>query len=111
MQGICFFFEERIGCAKAARPHAGHANPTCILAARLNARGCVSFWRRMHGSAVPSKPGAVAGQKSTPRAFWQSASMHGVCVYHLWAAMKDRGKLRAFLEDAYMHGPRPQAPP
>ena len=43
MHGICFSFEERIGCAKAARPHARHANPTCMLAARLNARGCVSF--------------------------------------------------------------------
>ena len=88
MHGICFSFEERIGCAKAARPHAGHANPACILAARLNARGCVSFWRRMHGSAAPSKPGgAVAGQTSNPHAFWQSASMHGVCVYHLWAGL------------------------
>ena len=85
MHGIYFSFEERIGCAEAARPHAGHANPTCILAARLNARGCVSFWRRMHGSAAPSKPGAAAGQKSTPRGFRQSASMHGVCVYHLTA--------------------------
>ena len=69
-----FSFEERIGCAKAARPHAGHANPTCFLAARLNARGCVSFWRRMHGSGCSVEARrAVSGQKNNLRAFWQSA--------------------------------------
>ena len=44
MHGVCFSFQKKIGCAKAARPHAGHANPTCKLEARLNARGSVSFW-------------------------------------------------------------------
>ena len=34
------------------RPHAGHANPTCVLAARLNAHGCVSFLEGIQGSAV-----------------------------------------------------------
>ena len=105
MHGIYFSFEERIGCAKAARPHAGHTNPTCILAACLNARGCVSFWRRMHGSAAPSKPGgAVAGQKSTPRAFWQSASMHGACVYHLTAICARANRFVTTLTNAFRHG-------
>ena len=44
MHGICFSFEDRIGGAKAARPHAGHADPICILEARLNARGYVSIF-------------------------------------------------------------------
>ena len=66
MHGICFSFEERIRCAKAARPHAGHADPICILAARLHARGRVSFWRRMHGLLLRrSQEGLCQARKTT----------------------------------------------
>ena len=81
MHGICFSFQESIGCAKAARPHAGHADPICILAARLNARGCVSFWRRMQGSTAPSKPGrSVSGQKATSVHFGRAPECTGAAL-------------------------------
>ena len=78
MHGICFSFEERIGCAKAARPHAGHADPICILAARLNARGCLSFWRQMHGLLLRrSQEGLWQARKTPPVHFGRAPECTG----------------------------------